>query len=165
MPMGPFILMDTIGLDVLADVSEHLRSRTGREPLHAAVLRLVVGGDFGKKSGRGFYRWDGARVPNRSVGFPDEPKQGFMPLPREIVGAADRRDGARGAAPRSRTGSCRSRRKSTSPRSSASGSRRSAAARCATPRRRGSSEGEARPGQPASAGHEPEAAPVRTGTP
>jgi 3-hydroxyacyl-CoA dehydrogenase / enoyl-CoA hydratase / 3-hydroxybutyryl-CoA epimerase len=85
MPMGPFVLMDTIGLDVLADVSEHLRSRTGREPLHPAVMRLAVGGDLGKKSGRGFYHWDGSRAPNRSVGFPEEPREGFMPLPREIV--------------------------------------------------------------------------------
>jgi 3-hydroxyacyl-CoA dehydrogenase len=86
MPMGPFILMDTIGLDVLADVSEHLRARHGGEPLHPAILRLAVGGDLGRKSGRGFYRHDGARIPNPSAGFPEEPRQGFMPLPREIVG-------------------------------------------------------------------------------
>jgi 3-hydroxyacyl-CoA dehydrogenase/enoyl-CoA hydratase/3-hydroxybutyryl-CoA epimerase len=85
MPMGPFMLMDTIGLDVLADVSEHLRSRTGREPLHPSILRLVVGGDLGKKSGRGFYVHGGTPSPNRSAGFPDAPAQGWLPLPKEIV--------------------------------------------------------------------------------
>jgi 3-hydroxyacyl-CoA dehydrogenase/enoyl-CoA hydratase/3-hydroxybutyryl-CoA epimerase len=85
MPMGPFLLMDTIGLDVLADVSEHLRARHGGEPLHPAVLKLALGGDLGKKSGRGFYRHDGARIPNPSTGFPDQPKEGWLPLPHQIV--------------------------------------------------------------------------------
>src|SRR5262245_10313908 len=70
MPMGPFILMDTVGLDVLADVSEHLRARTGGEPLHPVVMKLALGGDLGKKSGRGFYHHQGARTPNASAGFP-----------------------------------------------------------------------------------------------
>ena len=56
-PMGPFELMDLVGLDVV------LRARMGiyeetRDPNHAppAVLRrMVAGGRLGRKTGRGFY--------------------------------------------------------------------------------------------------------------
>ncbi len=59
-PMGPFELMDMVGLDVV------LRARMGiydetRDPNHAppAVLRrMVSAGRLGRKSGRGFYDYE-----------------------------------------------------------------------------------------------------------
>ena len=62
MPMGPFTLMDTVGLDVLKDVGDHLAARGGAG-VHPLVLKLAEAGRFGRKSGRGFYAWnkDGRR--------------------------------------------------------------------------------------------------------
>lgn len=59
MPMGPVALADTIGIDICLSVARHLA------PLfHADVpellVRLVAEGRLGKKSGRGFYRYDPA---------------------------------------------------------------------------------------------------------
>ncbi|MFJ5772718.1 3-hydroxybutyryl-CoA dehydrogenase [Streptomyces sp. NPDC093094] len=59
-PMGPLRLADMIGLDTLARVADGLYAEF-REPLYAApplLLRMVEGGLLGKKSGRGFYRYD-----------------------------------------------------------------------------------------------------------
>lgn len=56
-PMGPLTLTDTIGLDVILDVSESLYQEF-REP-HLAppplLQRMVEAGYLGKKSGKGFY--------------------------------------------------------------------------------------------------------------
>jgi 3-hydroxyacyl-CoA dehydrogenase len=56
MPMGPFTLMDMLGLDVCADVGRYLQSEYG-ERMHGAELfqRLVDAGRLGEKSGAGFY--------------------------------------------------------------------------------------------------------------
>ncbi|MGC0328987.1 3-hydroxybutyryl-CoA dehydrogenase [Streptomyces sp. SAI-170] len=59
-PMGPLRLADMIGLDTLARVADGLYNEF-REPLYAApplLLRMVEGGLLGKKSGRGFYRYE-----------------------------------------------------------------------------------------------------------
>ncbi|HEY8553114.1 MAG TPA: 3-hydroxyacyl-CoA dehydrogenase NAD-binding domain-containing protein [Burkholderiales bacterium] len=57
MPVGPIELADAVGLDICLSVAETLA-----EPLGIAVppqLReLVVQGRLGKKTGRGFYRYD-----------------------------------------------------------------------------------------------------------
>ncbi|OGI49619.1 MAG: hypothetical protein A3E57_08330 [Candidatus Muproteobacteria bacterium RIFCSPHIGHO2_12_FULL_60_33] len=57
MPMGPVELADTVGLDICLSVAEELSG-----PLHIDVpakLRELVGQDhLGRKSGRGFYRYD-----------------------------------------------------------------------------------------------------------
>lgn len=56
-PMGPLTLTDTIGLDVILDVTESLYQEF-REP-HLAppplLQRMVEAGYLGKKSGKGFY--------------------------------------------------------------------------------------------------------------
>ncbi|AZG44527.1 3-hydroxybutyryl-CoA dehydrogenase [Gordonia insulae] len=56
-PMGPLTLSDTVGLDVVLDVSESLYHEF-REP-HLAppplLQRMVEAGYLGKKTGRGFY--------------------------------------------------------------------------------------------------------------
>ena len=55
-PMGPFILMDMLGLDVCADVGQYLESEYGAR-MHGAELYalLVKAGRLGEKSGAGFY--------------------------------------------------------------------------------------------------------------
>ena len=64
LPMGPFELMDTIGLDVIggifAAISPHLGDRV--DPMPAAMSEAVAAGAAGRKSGRGFYEWAGERA-------------------------------------------------------------------------------------------------------
>ncbi len=56
MPMGAFILLDEIGLDVAAKVSAILREGLGdRLPASDLLPSLVAKGFLGKKNGRGFY--------------------------------------------------------------------------------------------------------------
>ncbi|HET7375659.1 MAG TPA: 3-hydroxyacyl-CoA dehydrogenase, partial [Anaerolineae bacterium] len=55
-PMGPFTLMDFLGLDVCYDVGQYLYSQYG-DRMEAAILfeTLVKAGRLGEKSGAGFY--------------------------------------------------------------------------------------------------------------
>jgi 3-hydroxyacyl-CoA dehydrogenase len=56
MPMGPFTLMDLLGLDVCYDVGEYLTSEYGERMRGAELFAaLVQGGRLGEKSGGGFY--------------------------------------------------------------------------------------------------------------
>jgi 3-hydroxyacyl-CoA dehydrogenase len=56
MPMGPFILMDFIGLDVCAHVGEYLEREYGSRMRGAELFtELVQAGRMGEKSGAGFY--------------------------------------------------------------------------------------------------------------
>ncbi len=55
-PMGPFTLMDFLGLDVCYDVGEYLHSQYG-ERMKGAILfeMLFKAGRYGEKAGAGFY--------------------------------------------------------------------------------------------------------------
>lgn len=59
-PVGPLRLTDLVGLDVRLAIAEHLhatlRDETYRPP--ALLREKVARGELGKKSGRGFYRWE-----------------------------------------------------------------------------------------------------------
>ncbi len=56
MPMGPFFLMDMLGLEVCADVGAYLESEYGERMRGAALFPLLVAaGRLGEKSGAGFY--------------------------------------------------------------------------------------------------------------
>jgi 3-hydroxyacyl-CoA dehydrogenase / enoyl-CoA hydratase / 3-hydroxybutyryl-CoA epimerase len=56
MPMGPFELLDQIGLDVANKVTHVLGEAFGdRLPRQVSIGRLIESGALGKKSGRGFY--------------------------------------------------------------------------------------------------------------
>jgi 3-hydroxybutyryl-CoA dehydrogenase len=60
-PLGPCALIDLIGIDVHVHASEALRAKLG-EPRMAPperLLRMQEAGDLGRKTGRGFYRYDG----------------------------------------------------------------------------------------------------------
>jgi 3-hydroxyacyl-CoA dehydrogenase len=56
MPMGPFTLMDMLGIDVCGHVGEYLYSEYGERMSPAPLfLKLVEAGRLGEKSGAGFY--------------------------------------------------------------------------------------------------------------
>jgi 3-hydroxybutyryl-CoA dehydrogenase len=59
-PMGPLRLTDLVGLDVRLAIAEHLHRELRSEAFQPPELmrRMVAEGSLGKKSGRGFYRWD-----------------------------------------------------------------------------------------------------------
>ncbi len=57
MPMGPIELVDTVGLDVAADVGNELAPFLGL-PIPAALSAPPSAGKRGKKDGQGLYRWE-----------------------------------------------------------------------------------------------------------
>jgi 3-hydroxybutyryl-CoA dehydrogenase len=64
-PMGPLALLDLIGLDTAYEILETMY-RQSRNRLHAPapVLRqMITAGLLGRKSGRGFYTYDGVESP------------------------------------------------------------------------------------------------------
>lgn len=59
--MGPFELMDLIGIDVNLAVTKSVYEQTFGEPRfrpHVIQQKMVDSGRLGRKSGRGFYRYD-----------------------------------------------------------------------------------------------------------
>jgi 3-hydroxybutyryl-CoA dehydrogenase len=58
-PMGPFELMDMVGLDVIAFIAEATHAETGNDDdrPHPAIARLVAEGHLGRKSGQGWYAY------------------------------------------------------------------------------------------------------------
>jgi 3-hydroxyacyl-CoA dehydrogenase len=55
-PMGPFFLSDLLGLDTVLHVAEHLeRSYGDRFYVSPEMRELVAAGNFGQKTGKGFY--------------------------------------------------------------------------------------------------------------
>ena len=60
-PMGPLTLADFVGLDTLAAISEVMESAYGEERFAAppTLKKLVAAGNYGRKSGRGFYDYSG----------------------------------------------------------------------------------------------------------
>ncbi len=60
--MGPFELMDLIGIDVNFAVTQSVYEQFSREPRfqpHPIQRRMVEAGTLGRKSGKGFYTYDG----------------------------------------------------------------------------------------------------------
>ncbi len=61
-PMGPITLADYVGLDTTLAIVKGWTERYPDEPAFALPQCLrakVVAGDFGRKTGQGFYAWDG----------------------------------------------------------------------------------------------------------
>jgi len=101
--MGPFELMDLIGLDVNLATTESVYDRTGAQRLApvATQRRMVEQGRLGRKTGSGFYDYTGG--PPERLAFPDEAPStepetdefvaivGFGGLADELNELADRR--------------------------------------------------------------------------
>jgi enoyl-CoA hydratase/3-hydroxyacyl-CoA dehydrogenase len=61
-PMGPFELSDYVGLDVVYDSMKYRINALGPEyGPHQKLEEKVKAGDFGKKTGKGFYDWSNGR--------------------------------------------------------------------------------------------------------
>jgi 3-hydroxybutyryl-CoA dehydrogenase len=63
-PMGPFELLDVVGMDIHKAVAMRLYEQL-REPRFAPppmVDRMIAAGDLGRKTGRGFYTYDDNRL-------------------------------------------------------------------------------------------------------
>ncbi len=65
LPMGPLALMDLIGIDTAYEILDTMY-RQGRDRLHAPapiIKQMVTAGRLGRKSGRGFYSYQGQGSP------------------------------------------------------------------------------------------------------
>jgi 3-hydroxybutyryl-CoA dehydrogenase len=60
-PMGPLTLADFVGLDTLAAIADVMVDAYGEERFAApeTLEKMVAAGDYGRKSGRGFYDYSG----------------------------------------------------------------------------------------------------------
>lgn len=59
-PMGPFFLVDLLGLDTVGHVGRYLNDSFGdRFPLHQGMLERIERGELGAKTGKGFYQHGG----------------------------------------------------------------------------------------------------------
>ena len=64
-PMGPLSLLDLIGLDTAYEILDTMYKQ-GRDRLHAPapiLKQMMTAGLLGRKSGRGFYTYEGANSP------------------------------------------------------------------------------------------------------
>ncbi len=61
MPMGPFTMMDVVGLDIAHHTAETIRTALRLNPVEQSrvVDRLFEAGRLGKKTGQGLYRYEG----------------------------------------------------------------------------------------------------------
>jgi len=63
-PMGPLTLADFVGLDTLAAIADVMVDAYGEERFSApeTLKKMVSAGDFGRKSGKGFYDYSGDKM-------------------------------------------------------------------------------------------------------
>ena len=68
-PMGPLTLADFVGLDTLASIADVMHAAHGEERFAAppTLTSLVGAGDYGRKSGKGFYDYSGDRPVPREI--------------------------------------------------------------------------------------------------
>ncbi len=99
LPMGPFTLMDLIGLDTCVEVLDaiYAESRDRRHAASPLLRELVTAGLLGRKTGRGFYDYDGTAAGASEAAEPpaDGPKPvvgivGVGPLADAIAALCDR---------------------------------------------------------------------------
>ena len=70
MPMGVFILLDQVGIDIVVHAGKSMVDRFGDRMKQSPIPEAMVeAGRLGKKSGKGFYSWDsaGKRQPDPQV--------------------------------------------------------------------------------------------------
>jgi len=90
-PMGPFELMDLIGVDVNLEVARsfHRQRPIERWEPHAIQERLVAEGRLGRKSGRGFYEYGEGGAGPRGEIEPPEPEARRAVLERVVATLAN----------------------------------------------------------------------------
>lgn len=74
--MGPFELMDLVGMDVNFTVNQSVYRQFFDEPRfrpHPIQARMVAAGTLGQKSGQGFYRYEAGKIVNGPAGLSTEP--------------------------------------------------------------------------------------------
>ncbi|WP_433474120.1 3-hydroxyacyl-CoA dehydrogenase family protein [Spirillospora sp. CA-142024] len=97
LPMGPFTLMDLIGLDTCVEVLDaiYAESRDRRHAASPLLRELVTAGLLGRKTGRGFYTYDqSGDAEKETAGAP--PVVGIVgvgPLADAIAALCDRAGG------------------------------------------------------------------------
>lgn len=69
MPMGPLRLIDEIGIDITVDIATTLGQSLGTRAIAPAILqKMRERGMLGRKSGNGFYRYEGKQqLPNEAL--------------------------------------------------------------------------------------------------
>ena len=63
MPMGPFSLMDQVGIDILKHAEKNLSAGFSRYETSALIGKLVGMGCLGKKTSKGFYLYEKNKAP------------------------------------------------------------------------------------------------------
>jgi len=66
-PMGPFELVDLVGLDVRLNILEYLHRTLGEKYRPNSLLRRSTGGRLGRKAGRGVYDYSQQRVAEKKA--------------------------------------------------------------------------------------------------
>ena len=97
--MGPFELMDLVGIDVGFEVSKSFWEQSFHEPRWRPSMiqaRMVQAGRFGRKAGRGYYDYDRAR-PHTAPDDPEPPPDRRAGQHRRDRGRRPGRRGALGA--------------------------------------------------------------------
>lgn len=92
MPMGPFLLMDEVGIDVCIKVSKIFKESLGdRIELPEVMTKLGETGRLGKKNGRGFYNYEKGRKKDVDTSIYDDLGLGRPKHPlsdEELIGRA-----------------------------------------------------------------------------
>ena len=78
-PMGPFFLIDLLGLDTVLHVAEHMVESYGDSfYVHGGIRALVEAGELGAKTGKGFYENGEPRTAGETAFDADDLTQRFV---------------------------------------------------------------------------------------
>jgi 3-hydroxyacyl-CoA dehydrogenase/enoyl-CoA hydratase/3-hydroxybutyryl-CoA epimerase len=88
MPMGPFRLIDEIGVDITVDIANTLEKAYGKRDRAPKILREMQSAKMlGRKSGGGFYKYEGkSQTPNAEI---EKWRGANSVIPSEVEGSRD----------------------------------------------------------------------------